>query len=313
MVERRCHQETGARGELADEELEHRRVGQAVFEIGCHHVQLIEIGEQRAAGPRHRQTSTSRQVCPILAAFEARQQHYPRPEWRQIDTESNPTEPMSGMLQDSRGVGIGYARTIGRGCTPSPAKPASFGPAVASNGGASGLLPAGSLPTGTEILWSAAGGAATLFLLRPLPSGVFPQALNARAVTRWETPALQQDPQRPVPKRGTRTGAAAVRGWGACAGGLDDGGGNAATILWSELLLQMMTGREICDVLAHEIIRVRNGDLTLIQLAMVVGRLTRVLSEIALMLVFSASSCALSRPMPFRSCRSWCSRRHLLV
>jgi heat shock protein HtpX len=47
-----------------------------------------------------------------------------------------------------------------------------------------------------------------------------------------------------------------------------------------------MTAREIRGILAHEIVHVRNGDLALMQLAMVVGQLTRTVSQIAFLLVF---------------------------
>jgi heat shock protein HtpX len=64
------------------------------------------------------------------------------------------------------------------------------------------------------------------------------------------------------------------------------GGGEATTIALSEGLVHGMTVREIRGILAHEIVHVRNGDIALMQLAMVVGQLTRTLSQIAFLLVF---------------------------
>ena len=64
------------------------------------------------------------------------------------------------------------------------------------------------------------------------------------------------------------------------------GRGTETTIVLSRSLLQTLAVPELRGVLAHEIIHVRNGDLALMQLAMVVARLTRVLSQVALMLVF---------------------------
>jgi len=64
------------------------------------------------------------------------------------------------------------------------------------------------------------------------------------------------------------------------------GGGNAAAIVGSDSLLRAITGRAMRGVLAHEIVHLRNGDLAFMRLAMVAGRLTRVLSQVALMLVF---------------------------
>ena len=64
------------------------------------------------------------------------------------------------------------------------------------------------------------------------------------------------------------------------------GRGTETTIVLSRSLLQTLAVPELRGVLAHEIIHVRNGDLALMQLAMVVARLTRVLSQVALLLVF---------------------------
>jgi len=64
------------------------------------------------------------------------------------------------------------------------------------------------------------------------------------------------------------------------------GQGTATTIVLSAALVRGMTLREIQGILAHEIVHVRNGDIALMQLAMVAGRLTRLLSQIGLLLVF---------------------------
>jgi heat shock protein HtpX len=64
------------------------------------------------------------------------------------------------------------------------------------------------------------------------------------------------------------------------------GEGEATTIALSEALVRGMTAGEIRGILAHEIVHVRNSDISLMQLAMVVGQLTRMLSQIAFLLVF---------------------------
>ncbi len=46
-------QETASRRQPADEELEHRRSGLAMIQVGLNHVELIEIGEQRVRRPIH--------------------------------------------------------------------------------------------------------------------------------------------------------------------------------------------------------------------------------------------------------------------
>ncbi len=48
------HQEAAARRQFADEELEHRGFGVAMIQIGLDHVEMIEVGEQRAGRRIHR-------------------------------------------------------------------------------------------------------------------------------------------------------------------------------------------------------------------------------------------------------------------
>ena len=138
------------------------------------------------------------------------------------------------------------------------------------------------------ILWSAAGGAATLVMLRRLPPELLLQALHAYPLPRWEAPALYKILDGLCRQAGLEHAPRLY--------GVDQrfpvaftiAARDRAMIVFSESLLQAMTAREIRGVLAHEIVHLRNGDLALMQLAMVVGRLTRLLSQIAFMLVFLA-------------------------
>ena len=53
------------------------------------------------------------------------------------------------------------------------------------------LAHCGGLVAGSEgILWSVIAGTAMLLMVRRMSPGVFLQALNARALARWEAPAL---------------------------------------------------------------------------------------------------------------------------
>jgi heat shock protein HtpX len=136
------------------------------------------------------------------------------------------------------------------------------------------------------ILWSTVGGAAILLMLRRMPPGVLLQALQVRALARREAPALYKMLDGLCRGAGVEPAPLLCRIRQRVPVAMTIGGGNAARIVISELLLQTMTGREMRGILAHEIVHVRNGDLALMQLAMVVGLLTRILSQVAFMLVF---------------------------
>lgn len=136
------------------------------------------------------------------------------------------------------------------------------------------------------ILWSLVGGATMLVLVRRVPPGLVLRAIGARPVARWEAPVLYEI----LDTLCRRTGLDRVPHL--CWVGerfpvaFTIGGGEATTIALSEELVCGMTAREIRGILAHEIIHVRNDDIALMQLAMVVGQLTRTVSQIAFLLVF---------------------------
>jgi heat shock protein HtpX len=147
----------------------------------------------------------------------------------------------------------------------------------------------GGLVAGWEgILWSIIGGTAMLLMVRRMPPIVFLQALNARALARWEAPALYEILDELCRSAGLEQVPRLCRVAARAPLALTIGRGTETTIVLSQSLLQTLAEPELRGVLAHEIIHVRNGDLALMQLAMVVARLTRVLSQVALMLVFFA-------------------------
>lgn len=116
-----------------------------------------------------------------------------------------------------------------------------------------------------------------LVMLRRMPPGVFLQALNAHALGRWEAPALYQILEDLCRIASVEPSPLLCRVFGPAPVAFTIGGGNAAMIVLSQSLIQMMSTREMRGILAHEIIHLRNGDLALMQLAVAVGRLTRVL------------------------------------
>jgi heat shock protein HtpX len=136
------------------------------------------------------------------------------------------------------------------------------------------------------ILWSLVGGAVMLVLVRRVPPELVLRAIGARPVARREAAILYEILD------ALCRGAGVDRMPHLCWVGdrfpvaFTIGGGGATTIVLSQALVRGMTAREIRGILAHEIVHMRNGDLALMQLAMVVGQLTRMLSQIAFLLVF---------------------------
>jgi heat shock protein HtpX len=123
-------------------------------------------------------------------------------------------------------------------------------------------------------------------VIRRAPPALILRAIGARPVARWEAPTLY----RALDALCERAGVDRVPNlcWISerFPMAFTVGSGDSATIALSEGLTFEMTAREIRGILAHEIVHVRNGDLALIQLAMVVGQLIRILSQIAFLLLF---------------------------
>jgi heat shock protein HtpX len=136
------------------------------------------------------------------------------------------------------------------------------------------------------ILWGLMSGAMLLLLIRRMHPDLVLQAIGARPLARWEAPMLYEilDTlcQRAGVDRMPRLSWVGERFPVA----FTIGQGEATTIALSEGLVREMTAREIRGILAHEIVHVRNGDIGLMQLAMVAGQLTRMVSQIAFLLMF---------------------------
>jgi len=136
------------------------------------------------------------------------------------------------------------------------------------------------------ILWSLVGGAMMLVLVRRVPPGLVLRAIGARPVTRWEAPVLYEIIDALCRRAGLDRAPHLCWVGERFPVAFTIGGGEATTIALSEELVRGMTAREMRGILAHEIVHVRNGDIALMQLAMVVGQLTRTVSQIAFLLVF---------------------------
>lgn len=113
------------------------------------------------------------------------------------------------------------------------------------------------------IVWSVIGGAAMLLLVRRMPPGVVLQALRARALARWEAPALYKILDALCRSAGLEQAPVLCAVAARAPVAFTIGSSAATSIVLSELLLQTVTERERRGILAHEIIHVRNGDLAL--------------------------------------------------
>ena len=136
------------------------------------------------------------------------------------------------------------------------------------------------------ILWSLVGGAMMFVLVRRVPPNLLLQAIGARPVARWEEPMLYEI----LDALCRRAGVDRIPNlcWVAerFPVAFTIGQGEVATIALSRGLVSDMTACEIRGILAHEVVHIRNGDLALMQLAIVAGQLTRMMSQIAFLLVF---------------------------
>jgi heat shock protein HtpX len=134
--------------------------------------------------------------------------------------------------------------------------------------------------------WIVAAWDGVLWSLRRVPPDLMLQAIGAYPVTRWEAPMLYEILDALC--RRARLNRIPHLCWVAerlpVAFTVEQG--EVATIVLSKGLASDMTAREIRGILAHEIVHIRNGDLALMQLAMVVGQLTRTVSQIAFLIVF---------------------------
>lgn len=134
--------------------------------------------------------------------------------------------------------------------------------------------------------WSLFAAALTLYLARQLPPAIVLRAVAARPVAPAQAPALYRILDDLCRRAGIETSPRISWVGNGFPAAFTLGDGGAATIVLSEGLVREMSVREIRGILAHELVHVRNGDLALMRLAMVVGRVTRLLAQVAFMLVF---------------------------
>lgn len=137
------------------------------------------------------------------------------------------------------------------------------------------------------VLLSAFLGALTLLMIRQMPPEIALRAIGARIVTPRKAPVLHAILDRLCRRaRLARVPALYVTG-ARLPAAFTIGAGEAAAITLSQGLLVEMNAREIRGILAHEVVHIRNGDIALMQLAMVAGQIARLVAQLAFLLLFA--------------------------
>jgi heat shock protein HtpX len=135
------------------------------------------------------------------------------------------------------------------------------------------------------VLLGAFLGGMTLLVIRQMPPEVVLRALGARFIPSQQAPALYDILDRLCRRAGLARVPALYVADTRFPTAFTIGAGESAAIALSQGLLAVMTTREIRGVLAHEIMHIRNGDIALMQLALVAGQLARLLAQLALLLL----------------------------
>jgi heat shock protein HtpX len=135
-------------------------------------------------------------------------------------------------------------------------------------------------------VWSIFASAVMLPAFRRIPSELVLRAIGARPVLPSEAPELYDLLDELCRRAGVAEPPRLCWVGERFPVAFTIGDSGRATIVLSQGLVSGLEEREVRGVLAHEIVHVRNRDIALMQLAMVVGRLVRVLAQIAIIAVF---------------------------
>jgi heat shock protein HtpX len=136
------------------------------------------------------------------------------------------------------------------------------------------------------IVWSIFAGAVALALMRRVPVEVFLNSMNARPLQAKDALRLraifaalcQHAGLAPIPRLYCIEEAIPLA--------FSLGKGESAAVVVADSLLAGLTPRELSGILAHEIIHLRSGDITLKQLGFVLSWLTRMLSQLGFIFLF---------------------------
>jgi heat shock protein HtpX len=136
------------------------------------------------------------------------------------------------------------------------------------------------------VLWSLLAGVFALAMVRQMPTKLFLATMRARPVAAAEAPELiatfaalsRRAGLSPVPRLYRIAEALPIA--------FSLGEGESAAVVVADSLFAGLTGRELAGILAHEIAHLRNRDILLQQLAVVLGGLARLVSQLGFLMVF---------------------------
>jgi heat shock protein HtpX len=136
------------------------------------------------------------------------------------------------------------------------------------------------------IVWSTLAGGLSLAFVRRVPLEMFLKAMRAQPLLPSEAPGLEarfaalcrQAGLSPMPHLYHIAETLPLA--------FSLGENDAAAVVVADNLLTGLTRRELYGILAHEIVHLRNRDIRLQQIGLVVGWLARVLSQFGLIVVF---------------------------
>ena len=135
------------------------------------------------------------------------------------------------------------------------------------------------------IAWSVLVGTMCLIALRHVPADALLKALQARPLPASQALAISPLFAGLCGRAGLRPVPRLYRIEQELPLAFSLGEGNAAAIVMADCLLEHLSTRELCGILAHEIVHLRNGDLLLMQLGLVFGWATRTVSQVGCILV----------------------------
>jgi heat shock protein HtpX len=142
------------------------------------------------------------------------------------------------------------------------------------------------LAAAAGIVASLFAGVMTLLLLRRVPTALLLGAIRAREVWPPGAPELYDIRDRLCRQAGIAEPPHLYWVGGRFPVAFTIGQGEGTAIVLARDLVEGLEWREIRAILAHELVHVRNHDIALMQFAMVLGRLTRSLAQVALLLLF---------------------------
>jgi heat shock protein HtpX len=136
------------------------------------------------------------------------------------------------------------------------------------------------------IAWSILAGALSLAAVRRVPPEMFLAAMRAERLLPEEAPELQAHFAALCRRAGLSPMPALYRLDEALPLAFSLGAGDRAAVVVADSLLAGLTRRELAGIVAHEIIHLRNGDIALQQIGLVLGWLARLLSQFGMILIF---------------------------